>query len=158
MAYGVPRTTADLDVTLEPVGTTAALVRELAIAGFRATISDPAFVAETRVLPLVHEATGWALDVVLSGPGLEELFHSEARSIAFGRRKFPVIAPEHLIATKLIAGRPKDLEDVRGLLRQPDLELDRSGLDELLAIIEQALDVSDLRARLANLAPKPRRR
>lgn len=32
------------------------------------------FVARTRVLPFLHQATGIPLDVVLAGPGLEKLF------------------------------------------------------------------------------------
>ena len=77
----------------------------------------------------------------------------------------PLIAIEDLVATKLLAQRPKDLEDVRGLLRTA-ASLDRHRLSEIVALLEEALGVSDLAPLLAQLerdarpvkavaAPKP---
>lgn len=150
--YGVQRTSADIDVTIA-LGevTSRELVAAAARAGLRARFADDEFVMATRVIPMVHTATGWPLDVVLAGPGLEQLFVASARRLRLGKITVPVIAPEHLVATKLLAGRPKDLEDVRALLAEPELDLDRAALDELLAMIEQALDRSDLRTLLTRL-------
>jgi predicted nucleotidyltransferase len=55
--------------------------------------------------------------VVLAGLGLEELFLSRAVPVTIGSMVVPVISPEDLVATKILAGRPKDIEDVRGILR-----------------------------------------
>lgn len=156
--YGVQRTSADVDVTLE-LGDLdpRALIRDLAEHGLPATIDDDAFVAATRVVPVIHRATAWPMDIVLAGPGIEDLFLDGARTMALGARRIPVIAPEHLVALKILAGRPKDIEDVRGLVRVPGLALDVRAADETLALLEGALDRSDLRPRLAELV-KTRRR
>ena len=64
--------------------------------------------------------------------------------------KVPLIALEDLIATKLLAQRPKDLDDVRGLLRTA-VGLDRARLTEIVSLLEAALDMSDLAPLLAQL-------
>ena len=58
------------------------------------------------------------LDVVLSGPGLDDEFLARAIEVDFDGTPVPVISPEDLIITKVLAGRPKDLEDIRGVLRE----------------------------------------
>ena len=149
--YGVPRTTADLDVTIDLGDTpTTALVAAAARAGLDARIADPQFVAETRVLPVVHAVTGWPIDIVLAGPGLEHEFLAGARTMRVAGLRIPVIAPEHLVITKLLAGRAKDLEDIRALLRQRAL-LDHAALDAIVDAIERALDQRDLSPVLAAL-------
>src|SRR5947207_1344969 len=67
------------------------------------------------------------------------------------------IAPEDLIALKVLAGRSKDLEDARALLQLPALTLDRAMLDETLGALEDALERSDLRPLLAALTPRAAR-
>jgi hypothetical protein len=61
-----------------------------------------------------------------------------------GDRRVPVISAENLIVTKLLAARPKDLEDVRELVASRGASLDHERIDELLALLEQALGQSDL--------------
>ena len=150
-AYGVPRATADVDITVM-MGTTALakLVAALQENGFTLKIADPAFIAETRVLPVKHVASGWDLDIVLAGPGVEELFMSRTRKLLVAGVTVPLIAVEDLIATKLLAQRPKDLEDVRGLLRTSG-DIDRERLTEIVSLLEDALSMSDLVPLLAQL-------
>src|SRR4051794_23762878 len=72
---GLPRATADLDVTvLLGNRPTKRLTDALVSGGFTLRFPDPSFVASTRVLPIVHAASGFPVDVVLGGPGLEERF------------------------------------------------------------------------------------
>lgn len=154
--YGVPRTSADVDVTLEiPAGDVPAFVRELGEAGFHLRVDDvDAFVATTRVLPFEHLRSGWPLDVVLAGPGLEESFLDDAVPHEMAGMTVPLMAREDLIAAKVLAGRPKDLEDVRGILRQGETDLDR--VRGLLGAIESALDQSDLVPLLDQLVREAR--
>jgi hypothetical protein len=58
--------------------------------------------------------------------------------------RVPVISPEDLVVTKILAGRPKDLEDVRGILRQAGATFESKMVRTLLASLEAALDRSDL--------------
>ncbi len=56
----------------------------------------------------------------------------------------PVISPEDLIVSKVLAGRPKDLEDLRGILRERRESLDLEQIRETIGLLEQALGQSDL--------------
>jgi len=104
------------------------------------------FVRRTRVLPFVHARTAFPVDVVLAGPGLEELFLSRAVSVPLAGAAVPVISPEDLIVTKVLAGRPKDLEDIRGVLRERLTVLDVQSIGSTLALLEEALGQSELSA------------
>lgn len=70
--YGVPRLSADVDVTpaLEPDAPDR-IAMDMTAAGFSLRVDDPGFVRRTRVMPFVHTSTGMPLDVVLAGSGLE---------------------------------------------------------------------------------------
>jgi predicted nucleotidyltransferase len=142
--YGFPRATADLDVTvalgsLDP----SDVVAKLRKAKFTPRFKDAAFIAATRVIPVVHDASASPIDIVLAGPGLEEQFLDEVVFHSIGRIKVPVLSIENLIVTKLLAGRLKDLEDIRELL--PIQSVDHARVEGILAIVEAALDQSDLR-------------
>jgi hypothetical protein len=158
-AYGVPRTTGDVDITLD-LGDRSldALVAPLRRAGFVPTFADESFATQTRVYPVTHKPTGWSLDLVLAGPGLEQRFLEQVRLFPAGGHKIPVIAPEHLVTLKILAGRPKDLEDVRGMIQIA--KLDHAKVEDTLAELEAMLDQSDLLpvyARLrAERTPTPR--
>jgi hypothetical protein len=165
-AYGVPRTTGDIDVTIDlanrGLGT---LVAPLRRAGFVPRIADESFAIETQVYPVFHKPTQWNFDLVLAGPGLEQRFLDEVHLFADGRHKIPVIAPEYLVTLKILAGRDIDLEDVRGMIRLA--VLDHAKVEQTLAELESMLDQSDLRRVYARLlaeetrSPKqtpPRRR
>ena len=145
LLYGSARLTADVDVTvLLGDVSTEALVAALAGEGFELRISDPAFVAATRVIPVVHRATGFPTDVVLGGPGLEELFLSRASRRSVGGTRIPVVSAEDLIVMKILAGRDKDKEDVRAVVRAGQATLKLDTIRTTIAMLEEALGQSDL--------------
>ncbi len=154
--YGVLRTSADVDVTLElPAGDLRAFVKEMKLAGFAVRVPDVAdFVASTRTLPFLHKASSFPLDVVLAGPGLEEAFLDAVRELRFEGVSVPVLAAEDLIVTKILAGRPKDLEDVRRLLVQPGVKPDLGRARRLLGALDDALGQNELLRCLDTLARK----
>lgn len=144
--WGRPRLTTDVDVTVRlTAGSTEDLVATLIATGFRLPdgFTDE-FVRATRVLPLVHHASGMPLDIVLAGPGLEEQFLERAVVVAIDDFSVPVISPEDLVVTKVLAGRAKDVEDIRGLLRLRATSLDLTYIRHTLAALEAALGQSDL--------------
>ena len=141
--HGFPRTTADLDITVDVSDRNLReLLRKLASAGFSPRFSDEAFIRATRVIPVVHDATAMPIDLVLAGPGLEQRFLAEVELRTIAKRKVPVLTAEHLVVTKLLAGRPKDLQDVRELIAMRPL--DHRTINALLAELEEALGQSDL--------------
>lgn len=145
VAYGVPRFSADVDVTLkldppdpEP------FVRDMQAAGFALRIDDPDFVRRTSVLPFVHAATGMPLDVVLAGSGLEDEFLDRAATTDVGGTAVPLIDVADLVVAKVLAGRPKDAEDARNLWRLHGSAARRRRIRRLLRLLEEALDRNDL--------------
>lgn len=148
IVWGRPRLTADVDVTVRlGAEDPERLVRALEEQGFKLRVGGEAddFIRRTRVLPFIHTTSEFPVDVVLAGPGLEELFLSRAIGVTMGGVSVPVISPEDLIATKILAGRPKDIEDVRGILRERGAQLNLDSIRATLAMLEDALGQSDLR-------------
>jgi hypothetical protein len=72
------------------------------------------------VIPAIHVASQLPLDVTLAGPGLEEDMLARARHRPVGDTAMQFVDTPDLIVLKILAGRDKDLEDVRAL--------DRAGL------------------------------
>jgi hypothetical protein len=143
--WGSARLSADVDVTasLDPALLdmfTASMRRH----GFRLIVDDPDFVLTSRVLPFRHAKSGLPLDVVLAGPGLEEDFQTRAVAVDIEGVLIPVITPEDLIVTKVLAGRAKDIEDIRSVIREHRASLDLDRIRTILHLLEQALDQSDL--------------
>jgi len=149
LVWGRPRTTVDVDITAEvDLDDLRSFVTAMERAGFQLRVPASGnfeeLVARTRVLPLVHVATGIPLDLVVAGPGLEEQFLERAVDVDLGGVSVPVISPEDLIAAKILANRGKDLEDVRGILQERSSSLDLERIRYTLSVIENALGRSDL--------------
>ncbi len=158
--YGVARLTADVDVTVQapadhPVPT---WMPTLATHRFEARFADPAFLAQTRVLPLVHGPTALPVDLVLAGPGLEEEFLARARRLAVDGVVVPVIDLTDLVVLKVLAARPKDLDDVSALLRVQGDRIDDTRVRHVLTMLEEALGQSDLLPTFERLLAAARRR
>lgn len=145
LLYGSARLTADVDATvLLGDVSTEALVAALEAEGFQLRVNDPAFIAATRVIPVVHGGTGLPADIVLGGPGLEELFLSRASMRDVGGAKVPVVSPEDLIVMKILAARDKDKEDIRAVLRAGRGTLELDAVRSTITMLEEALGQSDL--------------
>ena len=133
IAYGVPRLSADVDVTLRLAEeATEAFVEAMRAAGFEVRLSDPELVRRASVLPFVHGPTGMPLDVVLAGSGLEDEFLNRARSIEIEGIHVPTIDPADLVIAKVLAGRAKDIEDARGLWKIHGAHIDEARIRSIL--------------------------
>jgi predicted nucleotidyltransferase len=143
--WGSPRLSADVDVTAHiEQHSLDGYIETMREHGFEIAFADRDFIARTRVVPFVHHASRMPLDIVLAGPGLEEEFLRRAVSVDIGGTLVPVISPEDLIVTKILAGRPKDVEDVRGVINERQSSLDVARIRSILQLLEQALSQSDL--------------
>lgn len=158
LLYGAARLTADVDVTVD-LGDreTLGLVRALERARFRLRVRNVGdFVATTRVVPLVHSPSGMPIDIVLAGPGLEELFFKRRRRRMVDGVRVPVASPEDVIVMKVLAGRGKDEDDTVAILAARS-RLDLPLIRKTLAVLEAALDQGDLRPRFEQLLARARR-
>jgi len=145
MVWGRPRFSADVDVTAV-IGDSERdeFVDAMGRHGFQLLVDDAEFISRTRVLPFSYR-NGVPLDVVLAGPGFEEEFLNRAIDVDVDGTAIPMISPEDLVITKVLAGRPKDMDDVRGVLRERVQSLDLERIRSILDLLEQALGQSDLR-------------
>lgn len=151
--------TADIDVTVELGGRNVTTMLDALVgSGFTPAFAfDDAFVAATRVVPVVHQASGMPVDIMLAGPGLEELFIGAAVLTTIAGVEVPVIRAEHLVVMKILAGRPRDLEDVAGIVTVQAERLDRGEIEQLLEVLESALGQSDLLPRWQTIGAAARR-
>ena len=157
--HGVARLTADVDVTVLPeLHSTGGLASVMEANGFRlrVTATDD-FVARTRVLPFVHSATRLPVDVVLAGPGIEEQFLDRAEFHVLEGVRVPIATVEDLVTMKILAGRPKDLDDAKGMLRARSEEIDLDHVRRMLQLLEEALSQSDLIPQLEQLIRREKR-
>lgn len=159
VAYGRPRMTADVDVTVD-LGETSSreLIDLLQQHGFdaRFDLSDD-FLATAHLLPLAHKATRMPVDLVIAQPGLQSEFLGRCRRVDVGGYVVPLISVEDLIATKVLAARRKDLEDVRGVLCEQWDSIDFGRIDLVLSELELALDDHGLKRRLDRIVRQVRK-
>jgi hypothetical protein len=144
--YGAARLSADVDVTVA-LGdrTIGELIAALDAAGFEGRVGEPAAFAESsRVLPVAHRPTRMPADVVLAGPGLEERFLARAEERMIEDVSVPVASAPDLVAMKVLAGRPQDLDDATAVLHAQGDALDVGLARATLRDLERALDRGDL--------------
>jgi hypothetical protein len=152
--HGSARLSADVDVTvmMEPSDLDSVLQR-LASHGIVPRSGDFRDIAlKHRILLLWHERIGMPIDMVLGGPGIEEAFCARARNHDLGGTKIPIISAEDLLASKILAGRAKDIEDASAILKAGRDALDLDAARNVLRQLEQALDRCDLLPVLERLA------
>ena len=120
LLHGSPRLTHDIDLALGvgPEGIRSALNVCEAV-GLRPLAPDPArFAHETFVCPAVHEETGVRVDFIFATTPFERGAIERALRVGVGGESVPFATAEDLILLKLFAGRPRDLEDARSVVRR----------------------------------------
>lgn len=144
LVWGVARTTQDIDITIQADPSRIADTVDALTGAFRALPDDPvSFVHETRVLPVVTD-NGTRVDLIFAELPYQEQAIRRARSVRLGRTIVQVCSSEDLIIHKIISERPKDLEDVKGIVRTQRTKLDRSYLDPLIYGLAVDLERPDI--------------
>jgi hypothetical protein len=124
LLYGEARLTKDIDVTLG-VGPDrweeiTGLVKH---AGWE-VLAGKDFSERTMVLPCVHRASGIRLDLIFSHSVYELQAMERVRRVEVGKALVRFAAVEDLVIHKVVAGRPRDLEDVWSILaKNPALDV-----------------------------------
>ena len=143
LLYGEPRLTRDIDITLgvdtDRFEDVASLTQAL---GLMALPPDPLkFVRETMVFPAQEISTGIRVDFIFSFSPYEAQAIPRARQVLMGRQRVCFASPEDVVIHKIIAGRPRDLEDIRTiLLKNPliDIRYIRKWLKKISPVAEGA--------------------
>jgi hypothetical protein len=123
---GRPRLTQDIDVLVVLAEAEWARALESAAAcGIVARIPDAlGFAERARVLLMRHSKSGIDLDVIVAGLPFEQQAVERGRvhDVAGVSIRLPTV--EDLLVMKAIARRPRDLEDIQGLLTaHPDADI-----------------------------------
>jgi len=156
LLHGEPRLTQDVDVTLG-VGPSR-LVDLLSLCEDLDLTPLPgdteAFVRETFVLPVMDEATGIRVDLIFSNTSYEATAIGRALRVRIGGQDVPIASAEDLILHKVFAGRARDLEDVRGVMRRKAHELDWAHIEKWARVFTAvpgretlARDLAELRSQ-----------
>ncbi len=142
--WGVPRATLDVDATVWTDGDPADTL-PVFDGPFRVRPADPrAFLEQTRVLPLeTHD--GVRLDIIFGLLPFEEeaIYRAVFRNVAGVPIRF--CTAEDLVLLKLVSLRPRDREDVRGILLTCRATLDRAYLDPRVEELAELLARPEIR-------------
>ena len=118
LLYGEPRLTQDIDVTLGAGPDRLTEILDLVKArGWRVLVEDPEdFVRRTLVLPFSDPETTLRIGLIFSHCEYERQALERVRHVPIGDAQVRFASLEDVVVHKLIAGRSRDLEDVRGIL------------------------------------------
>jgi hypothetical protein len=132
LVYGEPRLTKDVDVTLgvglDELKTITGLLPSM---GLEPLVDPESFTRRTMVLPCLHPQSALRVDLIFSFTPWERGAISRSRPIRIGAVDVRFASLEDLIIQKIFAGRARDLEDVKGILRRnphPDFDYIRGTL------------------------------
>lgn len=151
LLYAEPRLTRDIDITLGLSGDRLpTLLEAIGPLGLRVRVDNAEdFVRQTMVLPCEEAASTIRVDFIFSNSPYEAEALSRVNRVTIGGSQVCYASVEDLIIHKLVAGRPRDIEDVRGVvLKNPGY--DRAYVQRWLADFEQVTG-GPLRAALADL-------
>jgi len=172
LALGVraePRQTRDVDLAIVVSGDRQAeeLVRQLVDRGFRYLDEGPVIehkeakrLAAVRLQPPTSEGSPVVVDLLFHSSGIEEEVVAAADEVeVLPGLRLRVATRGHLIALKVLAGRPQDVADTDNLLRLASLD-DIAMAREALDLIERrgchrGKDLQGALARRVEGEPEP---
>lgn len=116
--WGRARNTSDIDAAVSTTPDHAeTLIERAARFGIEPRVADAAaFAEQSMVLLLRHSATGIPIDLSFAQLAFERSALAAAVERPFGSVTIRVPVPSALVVYKMVASRPKDLEDVEDLL------------------------------------------
>lgn len=115
---GRPRLTRDIDaLAIMPEDEWERVVGSSAQYGIEPRVDDALeFARRSRVLLMRHVASGIDLDITFGALPFEQSAVRNASNLDIGGISVRLPRVEDLLVMKAVAGRPKDLDDIRGLL------------------------------------------
>ncbi|MCK6542401.1 nucleotidyltransferase [bacterium] len=141
--YGETRFTKDIDVTMRLLPDQCEDVLKKLTAFESMTDHPETFARDTWVLPLRHRSTGIKVDLIFSATQFEydAITNGQRKQIRGTEVNF--IAPEYLIVQKLIAGRPKDVDDVQKIIQVQKDRLNIRRIEQMIRQFDDELGQTD---------------
>ena len=142
---GKVRLTADLDVMmLLPTENIEELMQTCESLGILPRIENAAeFGRKSRVLLLRHSASGTNIDISLGNLPFEEELVARSQLKTIGNVSIRLPTPEDLIIMKAVAHRPKDMQDIQGIVKA-NPKLDKVRIKYWLRQIAEGLDMPEI--------------
>lgn len=143
--WGEPRLTHDVDLTvLAEIGNEERII-DICLEGFRARIEDArAFALRQRVI-LLFAGNGVEVDVALGGTSFETECFDRATPYEFEPGcVLPTCSAEDLIIHKVVAARPQDIPDIRGIVNRQFRNLDLARIRHWLKVFAEVKEDADL--------------
>jgi len=157
---GRPRLTQDIDaLAVVPERDWASALAAASDYGIEPRVDDPlGFAHRSRVLLLKHVASGIDIDIILGGLPFEQntVEHGRVHDIGGVNVRLPRV--EDLLIMKAVAHRPRDMEDIVGLLEahpNADLEVVRQWVREFAAATAMSELIDDFDRLLTRHGPNP---
>jgi len=125
LLYGEPRLTKDIDITLGIGVDGLEKVKEVAKKiNLKILVDNPEeFVSRTMVLPLMDEKSNIRVDFIFSYSSYERQAIERAVDVKIGGVNVKFASLEDVVIHKIIAGRARDIEDVKViLLKNPNYD------------------------------------
>jgi len=126
LLYGEPRLTRDIDITLgigvNGLGKVKKIIKAI---GLKILVEkEKEFVEQNMVLPTLDKKSGIRVDFIFSFSPYEKQAIERGKDIKLGRTLVKFVSLEDLVIHKVIAGRARDLEDLKSiLLKNPKYDL-----------------------------------
>jgi hypothetical protein len=154
--HGEPRFTADVDLVVGiDIERALELIGLLGPSEFLPLFADVAAVVQQAfILPLRHRETRVRVDLAIGMTGFEHKLIARAGKVTIAERLVPVASAEDLILLKLLASRPRDMEDIASIVTRQGPTLDWSYLLSTGEALQEAV-AQDLLTPLRKLATPP---
>lgn len=117
LVYGEPRLTRDIDITVGMTLEGLDMILELAgRIGLEPLVDPESFTRRTMVLPCQDPETEIRVDFIFSFSDYEQQAMRRVHIVKMGAALVRFASVEDLLIHKVIAGRPRDLEDAKSVL------------------------------------------
>ena len=118
LLYGEPRLTRDIDVTLGMGVDGLDRIKKITrIIGLGSLVeNEKEFVEQNRVLPTIDKKSGIRVDFIFSFSPYGRQAIERSRDVKLGHSSVKFASLEDVVIHKVIAGRARDLEDVKSIL------------------------------------------
>lgn len=157
---GRPRFTQDIDaLAILSEAEWEAAITAAAAHGIEPRIDDPVeFARRSRVLLLRHKESAIDIDVILGGLSFEENAVAQGRTYLVSGVNVRLPRVEDLLIMKAVAHRPRDMQDIEGLLdAHPDTDVSsvRQWVSEFAAATAMSELIEDFDKLLARRKQNP---
>jgi hypothetical protein len=116
LLYGEPRLTRDIDIALGiKVNELNKIKKIVSIIGLKILVKKE-FVERNMVLPTIEEKSGIRVDFIFSFSPYERQAIERGKDIKLGRTLVRFASLEDVVIHKVIAGRARDMEDIKSIL------------------------------------------